>query len=49
VKARSLQDLGAMRDALAKSQREAAEARRLAEEQHARSERGKIGTLSRFF
>ena len=39
MKARSLQDLGAMRDALAKSQREAAEARRLAEEQHARSER----------
>ena len=39
MKARSLQDLGAMRDALAKAEREAAQARRLAEEQRARSER----------
>jgi len=39
VKARSLQDLGAMREALAKSQREAAEAKRKAEEERARSER----------
>jgi DNA-nicking Smr family endonuclease len=39
VKARSLQDLGAMRDALAKAQRDAAEARRRAEEERARSER----------
>jgi len=39
VKASSLQDLGAMRDALAKTQREAAEAKRKAEEERARSER----------
>ena len=39
MKARSLQDLGAMRDALAKTQREAAEAKRKAEEERARSER----------
>ena len=39
MKASSLQDLGAMRDALAKSQREAAEAKRKAEEERARSER----------
>ena len=39
MKARSLQDLGAMRDALAKAEREAALAKRLAEEQRARSER----------
>ena len=39
MKARSLQDLGAMRDALAKARREAAEAERRAGEERARLER----------
>jgi DNA-nicking Smr family endonuclease len=39
VKARSLQDLGAMRDALARAQREAAEAHRRAEAERVRHDR----------